>query len=153
MDVPNTIIIFILLLGAAILGFIAAWLIRQKLVDKLTHLVLEVEKEKKDTASLADNFGADRTLLQEEVEKYKESYNVQLMKSQRLAENIRQNQAEMESLQLKLKSLTEISLQAQQEISELKFQLQQARSIHAIPIDSTSRIAKGSLSLLDKSIR
>ena len=153
MDVSNTIIIFILLLGAAILGFIAAWLIRQKLVDKLTHLVLAVEKEKEVTSSLADNFDVDRSLLQEEVDKYKESYNTQLRRTQRLSENIRQNQREMENLQSKVTNLTEMSLQAQQEISALQQQLALSKSSKIIQINPTSCITKGSLSLLDKSVR
>ena len=153
MDVSNTIIIFILLLGSAILGFIAAWLIRQKLVDKLTHLVLAVEKEKEATSSLADNFDVDRSLLQDEVEKYKETYNTQLMKSQRLSANIRQNQTEIESLQAKITNLTENTLQAQQEISVLKQKLAQTSASPTIRINPTARITKGGLSLLDKSVR
>ena len=153
MALSDIVVVLILLSGAAFLGFIAAWLIRQASIDALLKLVQKAEQGTTDHESLVQQYHTDRDLLKEEVKKYKDSYNEQLTKAQRLHENIRQNQAEIELAKLKVKELTEMNLQAQAEIEELKLELlsrpKPIRRIIRVK-SSVAPIKMGGLSLLDK---
>jgi len=153
MALSDIVVVLILLSGAAFLGFIAAWLIRQASIDALLKLVQKAEQGTTDHESLVQQYHTDRDLLKEEVKKYKDSYNEQLTKAQRLHENIRQNQAEIELAKLKVKELTEMNLQAQAEIDQLKLELlsrpKPIRRIIRVK-SSVAPIKMGGLSLLDK---
>lgn len=152
MEFTSIIVVVILLIGAAFLGFIVSWMIRQARIEEMIKLVNKFEKQAVDADSLVQQYHTDRDLLKEEVQKYKEAYNEQVTKSQRLHENIRQNQDLIENSRLKVKELTEISLQAQTEIDRLKMELlSRPKSIKRIikvksKLDS---VKMGGLSLLD----
>ena len=152
MDFTSIIVVVILLIGAALLGFIVSWMIRQTRIEEMIKLVKKFEKQAIDADSLVQQYHTDRDLLKEEVQKYKEAYNEQVTKSQRLHENIRQNQDLIEKARLKVKELTENSLQAQTEIDRLKMELlTRPKSIRRIikvksKLDS---VKMGGLSLLD----
>ena len=152
MDFTSIIVVVILLIGAALLGFIVSWMIRQTRIEEMIKLVKKFEKQAVDADSLVQQYHTDRDLLKEEVQKYKEAYNEQVTKSQRLHENIRQNQDLIEKARLKVKELTENSLQAQTEIDRLKMELlTRPKSIRRIikvksKLDS---VKMGGLSLLD----
>jgi len=152
MDFTSIIVVVILLIGAACLGFIVSWMIRQTRIEEMIKLVKKFEKQAVDADSLVQQYHTDRDLLKEEVQKYKEAYNEQVTKSQRLHENIRQNQDLIEKARLKVKELTENSLQAQTEIDRLKMELlTRPKSIRRIikvksKLDS---VKMGGLSLLD----
>ncbi len=153
MALTNIIVVLILLIGSAFLGFIAAWMIRQTRIDAMIKVVNKAEKAASDHDSLLQQYQLDRDLLKEEVEKYKDAYNEQVTKAQRLHMNIRDNQAAIEEAQLKVKQLTEISLLAQAEIDELKLELlsrpKPVRRIIRVK-SSVAPIKMGGLSLLDK---
>jgi len=153
MALSNIIVVLILLIGAAFLGFIAAWMIRQARIDEMIKLVKKVELDAQEHDNLLQQYHTDRDLLKEEVQKYKVSYNEQLTKTQRLHVNIRENQSEIENAKLKVKELTEISLLAQAEIDQLKLELlsrpKPIRRIIRVP-SSVAPIKMGGLSLLDK---
>lgn len=123
----NIFIVFILLIGAAILGFIVAWLFRQNRIDKISNLVKTLENKLLAKDELIQQYATDRDLLKEESEKYKQSYNEQLTKNQRLAENIRRNHSEVELSSEKINKLTEMSVQAQEEIKNLSNQLEKSK--------------------------
>ena len=152
MELSNIIVVLVLLIGASILGFIAAWLIRQTRIDELMKLVKKVEKETNNKESLVQQYHTDRELLQEEVQKYKDAYNEQVTKTQRLHVNIRENQAEIENARLKVQELTEMTLQAQAEVDALKLELlsrpKPIRRIIRVK-SSVAPIKMGGLSLLD----
>ncbi len=155
MGLSNILVVVVLLLGAAILGFISAWLIRQSRIDQLMELMTKMNKENVEKDSIVDQYHVDRDILKEEVEKYKQSYNTQVMKTQRLHENIRQNQLDLERAQERMKELQEMYLQSEEKINVLKQELlSRPKSVRRVVSQETTRIAdsikKGGLSLLDK---
>ncbi len=153
MALTNIIVVLILLIGAAFLGFIAAWMIRQARIDEMIKFVKKTEKSLAEHDDLLQQYHLDRDLLKEEVQKYKDSYNEQLTKTQRLHVNIRENQSEIETAKQQIKELTEMNLLAQAEIDKLKLELlSRPKPIRRIIRVKSSVAPKkmGGLSLLDK---
>ncbi len=153
MALTNIIVVLILLIGAAFLGFIAAWMIRQARIDEMIKFVKKTEKSLAELDDLVQQYQLDRDLLKEEMQKYKDSYNEQLTKTQRLHVNIRENQSEIETAKQKIKELTEINLLAQAEIDKLKLELlsrpKPLRRIIRVKSSVSPKKMEG-LSLLDK---
>lgn len=154
MDYSNLFVVFILLVGASALGFIAAWFIRQARIDALEEALRGRDMELRNKDDLLGQYHVDRELLQEEVKKYKKTYDEQLAKTQRLHENIRLNQYEIEDSQIKINELSESLVKAEQEIEVLKKTLttppKSPKQVVRVHANSPESFRTGSLSLLGK---
>ena len=67
MEFTSIIVVVILLIGAAFLGFIVSWMIRQARIEEMIKLVNKFEKQAVDADSLVQQYHTDRDLLKEEV--------------------------------------------------------------------------------------
>lgn len=141
MDFANIVIVLIFLIGSAVLGFLAAWLIRQGRIDNLQELVADLELELHNKKELANQYQDDRNILKDEVEKYKNSYNTQMTKVQRLSENNRQNQEDISLLEDKVKNLTETLLQSTQDLEKTNWRLSVTKEeLDSVKLDLQKRI-------------